>query len=144
MSRFTKSLLKLRKGGLAPLFFICFIVLIFYLPAKPQSEVGYLIVDHTKTPWGHRFYKTFTEVWKPPKGIDGYFIIIKEEKPSFKQSWIVVSVGDNIYNRIVYVKLLKPTTADFDMQRYAVSAAKRVLEFLLSDFLRIKSLENQM
>lgn len=114
------------------------------LCACAQSEVGYLIVDQTKTPWGHRFYRTFTELWKSPYGIDSYFIIIREEKPSFKQSWVVVSVGDNIFNRVVYTRLIKPTTADFDMQRYAISAAKHVLKFLLSDYLKVRSLEKQM
>lgn len=147
MSGSTNKPVNSKKGGrLLPLFFIFILVLFLTLPvlAQSQSEVGYLIIDHTKTPWGHRFYKTFTEVWKPPQGINGYVIIIKEEKPSFKQSWIVVTVGDNIYNKPVYAKLLKPTTSNFDMQRYTVSASKRVLKFLLSDFLRVKSLENQM
>jgi len=109
--------------------------------AQPIEDVPYLIVDRTKTPWGHKFFKTFVEFWKAPQGITGYTIKIKEEKVSFKQSWIVVEVGDNIYYRRVFVKLLKPTTSDMDMQRYALMAAKRVLKYLLSDYLRFKTYE---
>ncbi len=112
--------------------------------AQSFFDIPYLIVDKTKTPWGHRFYKTFSEIWKAPSGISGYFIIVEEKKPTFRQSWIYVKVGDNIYMKPVYVNILKPTTSDFDMQKYAVEAAKRTIRFLLIDFERIKSLENKM
>jgi len=112
--------------------------------AQPYEDLSYLIIDKTKTPWGHRFYKTFSELWKAPTGIKGYFIVIGEKKPSFKQSWIYVQVGDNIYMRIVYLKLLKPTTSNFEMQKYTLTAAKRTLRFLLTDFERIKILEEKM
>ena len=127
--------------------FILFVVLgVLYQSAYSQSfiDIPYLIVDRTKTPWGHRFYRTFSEIWKPPLGIKGYFIIIEEKKPTFRQSWIYVEVGDNIYMKPVYVNILKPTTSDFDMQRYAVAAAKRTIRFLLTDFEKMKSLEEKM
>jgi len=137
-----------RKGGVAPFLFILFSLFVlfsFSLPSfgsSSNSDIDYLIIDKTKTPWGHKFYKTFSEVWKPPKGIDGYFIIIEEKKPSFRQSWIYIKVGDNIYMRIVYYSMLKPTTSNFDMQRQAVVASKRVLKYLLTDFLKFKA-ENE-
>ena len=109
-----------------------------------QSEVGYLIIDNTKTPWGHRFYAVFSQIWKPPEGISDYYIEIDEVKPTRKQSWIVVKVGDKIYMKPVYAKLLHPTTSDFDMGRYAVDAAKKVLVFLLTDYQKIKQMEKEL
>ncbi len=144
MSRFTNRNSKKSRGSCWLPLFLVFLLFFSSLPVFAQSDVGYLIVDQTKTPWGHRFYRTFTEIWKPPKGIDGYFIFVKEEKPTFKQSWIVILVGDNIYKRKVFVALLKPTTSNFDMQKYAVAASKRILRFLLTDYLRFKMYENTM
>ena len=107
-------------------------------------DIGYLLVDKTKTPWGHKFFQEFSLIWKPPKGIKGYFIYVTEEKPSTRQSWIVVKVGDNIYMKPVYVKLMKPTVSDFDIQRYALQAARNVLRYLLTDFERLKLMEEKM
>lgn len=107
-------------------------------------DIGYLLVDKTKTPWGHKFFQEFSLLWKPPKGIKGYFVYVTEEKPSTRQSWIVVKVGDNIYMKPVYVKLMRPTVSDFDMQRYALQAAKNVLRYLLTDFEKLKLMEERM
>jgi len=124
---------------------LIFFFLIFTSNSHTQSlDISYLIVDKTKTPWGHKFYETFSRLWKPPSGIKGYFIIVEEKKPSVRQSWIYVEVGDNIYMKPVYVKLLKPTTSDLDMQRYAIHAAKLTLKFLLTDFQKIKLMEEKM
>ncbi|WP_457677638.1 CsgE family curli-type amyloid fiber assembly protein [Thermovibrio sp.] len=119
---------------------------LFSLPAKGEAiyDLNYLIIDRTKTPWGHKFARTFQEIWEPPKGLKGYFITIGERKVSFKQSWIYVKVGDNIFNYEVYTSLLKPTTSDFDMQVKALKASKRVLMFLLKNYFRLKSLENEL
>ncbi len=119
-------------------------LLFFALTLKGYSQVydiPYLLIDNTKTPWGHKFFRTFSEIWKPPLGIEGYYITIGEDRISFKQSWVYVSVGDNIYNYRVFYSLLKPTMSDLDMQRKALIAAKRTLMFLLKDYLRLKSYE---
>lgn len=142
------------KGWIVRLSFLCLVSLFFLFNLIIQGQavaqdlknydVGYLIVDRTKTPWGHKFFQVFSLLWKPPQGIKGYFIYVTEEKPSTRQSWIVVKVGDNIYMRPVYVKLMKPTVSDFDMQRYALQAAKNVLRYLLTDFERLKLMEEKM
>jgi len=127
----------LGRGFILSLFFIFF----FSISYAQVDDVGYLLVDKTKTPWGHKFFKVFSEIWNPPKGITGYFVIIEEKRPSNRQSWLYVEVGDNIFNTLVYVTILKPTTSDFDMQRYAVEASKNILKFLLSNFLQEKESE---
>ncbi len=124
--------------------YILFFILFLGLTLEGYSQVydiPYLLIDNTKTPWGHKFFRTFSEIWKPPIGIEGYYITIGEDKISFKQSWVYVSVGDNIYNYRVFYSLLKPTMSDLDMQRKALAAAKRALTFLLKDYLRLKSYE---
>ncbi|WP_456456238.1 CsgE family curli-type amyloid fiber assembly protein [Thermovibrio sp.] len=124
--------------------YILFLILFLGLTLEGYSQVydiPYLLIDNTKTPWGHKFFRTFSEIWKPPIGIEGYYITIGEDKISFKQSWVYVSVGDNIYNYRVFYSLLKPTMSDLDMQRKALAAAKRALTFLLKDYLRLKSYE---
>jgi len=111
--------------------------------SQEGKDISFLIIDKTKTPWGHKFFKTFSQLWKSPGGIEGYSIVIEEKKPSFRQSWIYVSVGDNIYFQVVYVTLLKPTTSEYDMQKYAVAASRKVLRYLLSDFMKLKA-ENEV
>lgn len=130
-------------------FFIILTLLLTYIDAVSFSannylDINYLLVDKTKTPWGHKFFQVFSEAWKPPKGIKGYFIYIEEEKPSIRQSWIVVKVGDNIYMKPVYVRLMRPTVSDFDMQRYVLQAARNVLKYLLTDFEMLKLMEEKM
>ena len=119
-------------------------MLLLTVPSYAQGDISYLVVDKAKTPWGHKFYKTFIELWKPPEGIEGYFIIVEERKPSVRQSWLYVRVGDNIYMRTVYATLLKPTTGTLDMQRNALTAVKKVMRFLLKDFPRLKMEEEEL
>jgi len=115
-------------------------------PCKGEEiyDIDYLLVDKTKTPWGHKFFKTFQELWKPPQGLKGYFITVGERKVSVRQSWVYVKVGDNIFNYEVYTSLLKPTMGEIDMQKKALTAARRTLMFLLKNYYRLKLLEKEL
>jgi hypothetical protein len=124
---------------------IVFLSLFFLFRSSSfASDIEFLIVDKTRTPWGHKFYRTFQEIWQPPVGIEEYFITIGEEKVSTRQSWIYVKIGDNIFNYKVFETLLKPTMGDFDMQRLALKAARKSLNFLLKKYIIIKRYENEL
>ncbi len=126
------------------IFFFLFSLSLHQSGAAEVYDIDYYIVDKTKTPWGHKFYRTYQEIWEAPKGIKGYFIIIGERKVSFRQSWVYVKVGDNIFNYEVYTSLLKPTMGEMDMQSKALEAVKKTLSFLLRNYFRLKSLEKEL
>lgn len=119
---------------------------LLFLPAYSETyqDIDYLIVDNTKTPWGHKFARIFQEIWKSPLGIKGYFIEIGEERVSVRQSWLYIKVGDTIFKYKVYEVLLKPTMSDSDMERLAILAAKKSLEFLLKKYFLIKNYEREL
>jgi len=116
------------------------------LPVRSETyqDIDYLIVDNTRTPWGHKFAKIFQEIWKSPSGIKGYFIEIGEERVSIRQSWLYIKVGDTIFKYKIYEVLLKPTMSDSDMERLAIIAAKKSLKFLLEKYIILKSYENEL
>lgn len=119
---------------------------LFITPAYSGTyqDIDYLIVDNTVTPWGHKFARVFQEIWKSPSGIKGYFIEIGEERVSVRQSWLYIKVGDTIFKYKVYEVLLKPTMSDSDMERLALTAAKRSLRFLLEKYIVLKSYESEL
>jgi len=143
--RHTRTKMRFYRGRVVLVTTLLFLFALFLpVPSYSQDEISYLIIDKTKTPWGHLFYKKFSEIWQPIEGIPYYLIIIGEEKPSRRSSWVYVRVGDNIYNYEVFKFLMKPTTNDSELTRYAIMASKRVLKFLLTDYLRIKELEKRL
>ena len=132
------------KNILIPITLLGFFLIPIPVCSETYLDIDYLIVDNTRTPWGHKFAKIFQEIWKSPSGIKGYFIEIGEEKVSVRQSWLYIKVGDTIFKYKVYEILLKPTMSDSDMERLAMIAAKKSLKFLLEKYIVLKSYENEL
>jgi len=108
-----------------------------------DEGIPYLIIDETRSPWGHEFYRVFSQLWKSPRGVPTYYIYVKEKRisSSLKQSWIYVEIGNNIVNRTVFVSLVRPASGE--IERKALKAIKSSYMFLLKDYYKLYNLTKQ-
>lgn len=92
--------------------------------AEKDIEIESLIIDQTRTKFGHDFYQSFNLFWEPPPGIESYNILIDEQAEPRLGSWIAVEVN----TVLVYRALLKPNPEDIEVKaKEAIEVSKEFL-----------------
>ena len=104
------------------------IALIFtYHPslASNDIEVDGLIIDQTRSKFGHDFYQTFNNLWEDLPGIKDYNIIMVEDQSDPKSgTWISIEIN----TVVVFRSLLKPNSDSIeDSVKEAIEFSKEFL-----------------
>ena len=83
-----------------------------------------LVINHTITPIGHRFYKDFMAIWTAPKAIKDYTIVITER---FNPQWGSI-VWITIDNNMLFTRSL--SARNVQMDELVSQATRRVKQYL--------------